>query len=376
MIRSRVEDIWNKMESTFQQSERNIVLYTGLVSKSAYDRACMKIYPMDESDLQKSNIETELLQEAIKEKKKVKLGSFFLKTDFLKVKKLANRVSAFGGTIITKNSPYHITVQVCQNDKYIKQLQKLAKIFSQNNISWRTPCAPYIYKIFDVYLLSSDLPWYEEIEDIIIDFEEYSQYIVKDYIPVWNLEKLSMMTDLRPEPIAGSSKYLHIVNGRRLEQGIRYLVADNQVELESHITKRGIEIICEEEEERAWQLYRVEDKVEETMEYEMFSNKIQNIGLNPARTVGAITRIVYGLGYEERFLLKSLESMDVCQTKDEIYSLGTESRESLLGYKYTLQLKLIFMSKKDDYLQKDILNYLVSELQRMYPEIKYIVELM
>lgn len=345
------DDIGKVLEDLEQYDKRQIVICTGLVNKSVYDKKNMRMYPIVEEDLQESNIETEVLYEAINEGWKIKLSSFFLKADYRIVKRLANRVNPFRGTIITRNIPYHITVEIRQNMKYIETIQELEVLFAKNNTPWRTPCAPYIYKMFDIYVIDSDLPWYEEIEDICIDFEEYSQYIVKDYIPVWNFEKIELVTDLRAEQVGETLQYKHVINGRRLECGTNYLVCEPQLDFTCQRTERGIEIICDEKAERVWKLYREENETATQLEYELFSNRTQNARLNAVRTIGCITRVIRGLGYEERIRAERVELTDKC-----------------------LQLKLFFKNKKNDYLQADVLHYLMDEVQRWYPEVRFIVE--
>ena len=228
--------------------------------------------------------------------------------------------------------------------------------------------------MFDIYLLSSDLPWYEEIKSIIIDFEEYTRWIVKDCIPVWNLEKMNIVTDIRPEWSPEISGYRHIINGRRLLPNTSYLLADNQIECTCHATKQGIEIYCDDEKERVWELYRVEENAMGLSEYEIFRNEICSQGLNAIRTLGGITRIIKGLGYEDRFVLKRIEPTDKCEGQKGIYSVE-EINELADCSKHEVKLKLVLKSKKNDYLQMDILSYLVSEVQRMYPEVDFIVDL-
>ncbi len=369
------EDIWKLFEDMYHEGCNSIELRTGLVKRSVFDKESMRMYPMIEDDLYETDIETGVLQEAIEEGQKIKLYSFFLKADYSIVKRLANRVNTFAGTVITKNSPYHVTVEIRQNTSYIEVLQELELIYAKNDREWKTPCAPYVYKMFDVYMVDSDLPWYEEIEDILIDFEEYSQYIVKDYMPVWNLERQEIVTDLRAEKVADSLKYRHIINGRRLDKEFHYLVADACLDFTSQVTERGIEITCEEESERVWKLYRVETEKGVVLDDEIFSNHTHNEEITAVRTIGGITRVIRGLGYEERFILERVEITNQHEAQEEVYAAG-EHRDMPYVRKYGLHLKLFFKSKKNDYLQTDVLSYLMSEVQRLYPEIRVMAELL
>lgn len=341
-----------KLADLCMQFQNQVVLRTGLVCKSTYDKEEIKLFPMIEADMSEINEKREVLQNT-------KLYSFFLKADFKMVQRLRKRVAPFIGTIITKNSPYQIKVKVCQNKKYVEEVQKLEVVFAQNNIEWKTPCIPYLNKMFDVYVIESNLPWYEEIEDIVIDFEEYTPWIVKNVMPVWNLEKLEMITDLRPERVESTLQYIHVINGRRLDQNAKYLITDTSLELTRQDTIRGIEIVCKEEKEKVWQMYRVEEQIPENSEYEIFGNKSRNDRINPVRTKGAVTRIINGLGYRERFILKRVEIGNIEE-----------------GHTGKYVLKLFFKSEVKDYLQEDILKYLITEVERLYPEMECNVELL
>lgn len=356
-------------------NERNVVLFTGLVAKQQYNRDEMKMYPVYKDVGAVEKLETEPILEILGKQEKVLMGEFFLRADYQMVKKLAERKKPFNGKIITKNLPYHVQIEVRQNKRYIQKLHELFGIFQKNRIPWRTPCAPCFFKMFEMYIIETDLPWYEEIEKIEIDFEEYKDYIDAEMIPVWNIENVSLITDVRPFREEDSGLYHHVINERRMENESQYLVIEDEVEISSCQHMKGLHILCTTGEERIWQLYRVEMNIPEKIKEKMFQNHAKNEGLCTIRTIGGIHRMIYGLGYQERFELVKVEMSTSVERKEDIYIINDEWEELLAERNGLNPLKLVFKSKVNDYLQTDILSYLVSEIQRNYPEYYCIAEL-
>lgn len=356
------------------RKQNTVVVCTGLMDKDTCQTKDARLYPVVSEDINEIKVDTKELLEAVRKKEKVKAGAFFLEADYKTVKQLSEQRQVFHGTVYTKNLPYRITVEVRPDKKYREMVKKLYDIFVQNEIPWRTLCVPYFHKMFEYFYTDTDLPWYEQIESVEIDFKEYSTYIRKGTIPVWNLEPVRVVSDQRPQMDPVQGQYRHVINPKRLQQGCMYLAAEPHLQITGCSRERGLTLFCSESKPRIWNLYCVKQDMPTGTGYEIFSNKIDNPGIHPVRTVGGITRLVSQLGYQERFELQETgleEEKRTCLT----YSMN-ESWDEEFCYENTGPvLKLKFISKAQDYLQTDVLSYLLSEIQRQYPMYHCVAEL-
>ena len=373
MMRIIPEDIIVEMSETFEGKDKSFTLYTSLVNRKGYKKEDKTLFPVFEEDFETEDLDTEILHEQLKSNK-VRLSCFFLRADYHTTRKLIERKRLFCGKIITKNSDYTIKVQVLQNLNYINKLKEMFDVCKQNQLIWRTPCAPAFFKMFDVFIVETDLPWYEEIVDVDINFEEFTHLIEKDMVPVWNLELIKLTPDIRPIYDEMLQQYHYVINRRRMKSNSQYLLANNDIEVTNCYLDSGLHFFCKEMREQSWRLYRVIKNISgESKEY-VFHNHVQNLNIHPTRTNAGVVRLVNELGYKDRFELRRVEVTDR-KIVGENYPIN-ERWEDLSKYSNAKKyLKLIFKSKSNDYWQTDVLSYLVSEVQRQYPEYCCLAEL-
>lgn len=352
------------------RKQETVVVYTGMMDKNTCLTKDAKLYPVIPEAVNEIKVETGELLEAVGKKEKVKAGTFFLEADYKMAEQLGEQRQVFHGTVYTKNLPYHITVEVRPDKRYREIVKTLYDVFVQNEIPWRTLCVPYFHKMFEYFYTDTDLPWYEQIESVEIDFEEYGSCIREEMIPVWNIEPVRVVSDQRPQMDSSRGQYRHVINPKRLQQDCTYLAAETNLQITGCSRERGLTLFCSESKPRIWNLYCVKQDVpigiNHETGYEIFGNKTKNPGIHPARTVGGIIRLVSQLGYQERFeLLKTglTEEKGTCLT----YSMNENWDEEFCYENTGPVLTLTFKSKVQDYLQTDILSYLLSEVQRQYP---------
>ncbi len=346
------KSIKEKAEQNLQSKNAAVWILCGMADRNTYSYICRHMYPVFEEDLKEDIFQTEDVLENLKNHIPVRTGSFFLEADYKVVERLKNRERPFEAIIHTKNLSYHAKLKVQCDKKYSEKINHLIQIFKQNGYEWRTPCIPYFYRMFEIFLIETSLPWYEEILSLEIDFEEYAKYIKKDWIPVWNLEKVNLVTDVRPKK-AGEGM-VHRINPKRLKKGKQYLVADMDLPDLRCVRDEGIHIYCSEKTPRTWSglLVHKEGQPDET--YEMLWNRARDTEVFPSRTLGGIRRVFLSLNTLERF-----QFMDV----------KTENK----GEKTKVVIRV--KNLKKDFIQDDIRFYIQAEMQRQYPEYEINIKL-
>lgn len=372
---NQYRNLENTMDVAFKQEEKSVVIYSGLVDKHMYDKMSKNMYPLYAEDLWDVPIETDKLLDALGRNQPWKIGSFFLEADYDIVQQLAGQERAFYGIIRTKNMSYKATVKVEVEKKYREMVKKLFFTFLHNRIPWRTLCIPYFHKMFTYYITDTDLPWYEQIESVEIQFAEYEEWVRRDMIPVWNIEPVSIMSDVRPLSVKHEMQYHHVINGRRLQADSKYLLANTNMTIMNSYRDYGLHIFSSEPRERKWELYRIGTKVEVASDYEIFSNEIKYPWISPVRTVGSVIRLLNILGYEKRFSVETVGITNKCHNASLGYSMNEIWDETLVRLKDRPVLVIQLKSKVNDYLQTDILSYLISEVQYQYPEYHCVAKL-
>ncbi len=358
---------------TNMQRDNNYTIYTDLLKNGQYNSINKGFWSIFKQTVTECKFDTTILLEQLKKQKKVKLSTFYLHGDYIKVKKLTERKKPFAGVIITEDYHYSADIIIQPNMDYIIELKHLYKVFEKNNIEWRTPCVPYFFKMFDVYITHTNLPWYEKIVDIDVDFEEYKAFIEPNSIPVWNVENIKLCTDVRPLWDEVTKKYYYVISKKRLKNNDVYLIADDDIEIIKDKEDRGIQFVSTVKREADWHLCHIDNGVE-NIGNSIFHNKIENRNICSVRTIGGIYRSVNNLGYSERFELKGVELLSGCTAQTDIYQVNRYWEELLTYSKKEKTLRLLFKNKINDYLQTDILSYIVSEIQRQYPEYCCIAE--
>lgn len=368
-------ELENRMETEYNDRNKRAVVYSGLVDKHQYSKSNTDMHPLFEEDLLDRPITTESVLAAIQENKTWKMGTFFLEADYHIVQQLAKQNRLFSAIIHTQNESYKATVQVKIDNKYRERVKELYFIFLQNGIPWRTLCIPYLHKMFAYYITDTDLPWYEQIEAVEIKFGEYEKWIRRDRIPVWNIETIGMMSDVQPSNNPQSKEYHHVINERRLQPDSKYLLADRNESIIRCYGVHELHIVSTEPMERKWELYRLGTKVDTVSEYEIFSNGLKKTCIYPVRTAGGVIRLLHALGYEERFSVENVEIKENRNEEEQVYSMNEIWDDAVCLRKDRPVLSVKLKSKVNDYLQTDILSYLISEVENQYPEYRCMAEL-
>ena len=104
--------------------------------------------------------------------------------------------------------------------RYREEVTKLHDAFSENGIEWNTVNTVLLDRFFELDL--SNIP--KEAKDLEIDFREYSTYLRKDVIPLWNVEKLTLKSREFISPSNDKVYYEHEIDIKKEEENTLMLV--------------------------------------------------------------------------------------------------------------------------------------------------------
>lgn len=311
---------------------------------------------------------------------KIVLQTIYMQCGWDPLQSLKREWRSFHGELHTSEGSFGITVRLEPNTSYIKEIEKLYGLFQTNGIPWRTINHPYVYKFFDVIGIDFEVPLHEELEikGVSIDLEEYESFKKTDWIPLWNIEKLSLKSLGFPIPATDKINYEHVVSLRKSGRDHGYLV-DAEEEVIRYIKRepQQLTIVSPREKSGNWIVWKLSQPTA-TRSFELFPQILSNrrkpnfigtyiqqhaaVVLSPAD----IARIVYSFEAAEGLELERVELRPgTDRTASQTYNMNPFIIDSLREARDKKFLRLIFRGKDDNLGNLDLVSFLVSEVQRV-----------
>lgn len=359
-------------------SNRNAAVYTSIVPRNLYDATDEYLVPMDARDVEKPQVEMSELVKCIEHQKSYQLYRILLEADYQVVQALEQENRRFRGTLITDQGRFDAVFLVEKDDYYLSLIRQLYPIFINNYIPWSTICAPYLNKIFKVSLISVE-NWDKDVEilEVQVDFEEYEKFVRYDCIPVWNISRHIEKSSSYPEPCLDHIHYKHVVFRHRLEDEADYLVGSVDFQLTNIKRVNGdLVITCEEEYPVKWMLYKLCKPMGRNYPYGVFSNKVRgdfsdilNHSYHTSiKTEAELERFISSQGYQE-ILKYSGYSLVEGPVKAESYQLDAFIEDEFQTAGRRLTMVLEFQPEhSENILNRDIMSYFVTQVQKKFPE--------
>ena len=357
------EDTWN------QQFE----IVCGIAERGKYDVTDKKMKPMLERDLKEPEISFEQVCNAIANKTELYLFSVFIKADYLKLAKLAKENIEFHGNIVTEEGEYPAVFQLKPSKEYITKMKELYQAFTANGVKWNTPCSVYLNKMFDVYLISGEMVDGESVREISVDFGEYASCIKYNTFPIWNIRKIKEKTSYFPVPCEGGKQYEHKIYRERFNQ-CDCLAVHEHAEITNLYKKDGdLVIVCEEPEITDWELVCFLQENACYYEEPLFTNKMNSWGNYAVRTMAELRKFIKNLGYESYVKLIEVEKTSEHVRTQDTYLMDSFLKDELFFAGESMTLLFQFQAETaDNYLNRDILSYIMTRVQWEYPQFQCI----
>lgn len=360
-----------QMEQNFveelRKQEEEYVIYTGISSHKTFDITEGSMFPIVEEDLKENMISTKDLREAFKAGIELKVFTVFFELDYKEIRKLTTQKRSFNGYIYTVNGEYPVTAYIQVAERYQMVIRELFKTMIQNGMPWKNMCMAYISKFFDVCLLATEIPDDEYITKIEIDFQEYAQMTKYHYFPTWNIEKVYAVSEVKKIAVVDVVQYQHYFSKKYIKNDF-YLIKDVKNLISRSDKDDEIVITTDVPNSCKWELLAIKKNVKQLSEYPLLGNKTEGTKGWSSRTIGDIHRVVKAMGYDERLNLKSVVLPKEYKSHDVLYDMNYEILQGYHHNKDMQPMVLQFEKKSEDFLQMDIMNYIVGSVQRQYPE--------
>ncbi|RFZ79593.1 normocyte-binding protein [Lacrimispora amygdalina] len=311
------------------------------------------------------------------------MSTVFLEADYLQCKQLEESKRIFHGTLSTEQGEIPATFQLSTAKRYVDNISQLYRLFCANHIPWVTVNCSYLLKFFDVYLvgIAQDSPLPENmVTKINIAYKEYEKYICLDQIPVWNIEKMLVESDDFPVPAGDKVNFEYRFDLSKVGMEHGYLV---DYDSSSIVTTRQegdfLVAVSSQEKEVQWNVTRIiqrKDTITDHYHYELLSNKQTDsfagrMALHYGTVIRTKLELMRILNSFEAGACLEFNSLHIAKTPvlGETYDMNPfimdEIRED--GDQKTMILRFKSLGQKD-FLIRDTMSFLVSQVQYIYPE--------
>ncbi len=378
------EELERRVKEDLDYDKNRYYIKTGMIEKEFFDATHHLLFPMEESDLDGNLYSMKEIQQAVAEEGAFPLMKVMLCCDFLELRRLLEAQPVFEGVIETQepDGEWKVEVHLRENREYLEKIAYLYLLFTRNGIPWQTVNAPYLYKMADVIVtgLPEGITGEEKIKQVMIQFGEYSRIIRKDVIPVWNVRRLELEGVGFPTPCEDHRNFEHQISLRQHGADHAYLVEDDRNIQTISQNGEKLRIVCETGEAKKWGIYQIRSSEEQKIDRytfpvmengreESFAEKYQRKWNQQIRTRMELTRFIKGFGLEDYVSYQHCQIEDQFPSRQETYSMNFFVQDEIRDKEAQKKLVLYFRpGQKEDWLQRDILSFLVSEVQRVYPE--------
>lgn len=355
----------------------------GIMEREYVDLSHHLLSPMGDEDSQRKEYKMPEIMEQLQERGRCLVRTYFMEYDYLGIEKLLEKCR-FGGRIWTESGDYPAEFTVCRKEEYLQEISRLYKVFVSNGIPWQTVNAPYLYKFVDVYLtgIPKEVETAKMITKIEPDLEEYAQWAKEDFIPIWNIRKLKMDSVGFPVPCEDHKSYEHIISIREYGNEHVYLIDDTARIHSIRQKENRLILMGEEAKARKWNIYMIrngQNRRFDRFTYPLMTNQrkdefLERFGRRQGvrvRTEGELSRFIGGYGMEGYVEYAGYEILDRKKGErvTETYPMNGFILDEIRENEYRKHLLLLFRKKGgQDFLIRDIMSFLVSEVQLLYGE--------
>lgn len=367
------QDKYKKLEDSLDNEieacNGNFEIVTGIVDRKMFDVTNDNMQLMKAEDIEEKKVDLGEVLKALEEEKVIFLFTIFIKADYLLIKEIADAKRTFKGVIKTSEGEYNAQFEISRNKEYLNQIESLYTVFLNNKIQWETVNAAYLFKMFDVTLISAEKIEGEEIDEITIDFEEYERYILYDYVPIWNLQTKVIKTSVYPKACIDQIHYEHLIYKEKLDDGEFIICNEGIALINIQRIKEDLVITCREKNPVNWKMYQLITSPSVKFEEALMNNQSSITKGLRVRTKLELEKFIISLGYSNYMELKSISTQDGYMKSVDTYNMDEFIEDEILLKNNNNSLIFYFEPKdREYYLNRDIMSYLVSRLQWEYPE--------
>lgn len=373
----------NKLEqhilSEVQNRESDFPIYIGIVNSRFYDASDGFLTPICSEDI---NQDHPMVSECLDTKEPVPVERVFLRQNTQETLRFEQDGSVYHGTVTVEKGTFPATFSIKRSQRYLNKIEHLYHIFHANHIPWSTVCAAYLYKMFDIYLSDAEgMDQYigEKILAVSVDFGTYDPFLQRGMLPLWNLKNIKVSTSMYPSPCVDHIHYEHRIFAHRLTPDCNYLVANLDRVLQNvRLVDGDMLITCQEKGPANWELIQVNPESRK-LRYEYqplvnqpaasFASNLSSLYQQGVKTRGELRRVILSFGYDSVVSFQNVE-LGIPENKiPETYDMDQFITDELRKREKQETMILHFTAADPgNFLNMDIMSFLVTKAQKLFPE--------
>lgn len=381
------ERIFNEIPDEGQKS----VLYFAVSPRDQIDPIDDFLYPVFPEEAAEPQFDLKEMAEKLAAHETVPLFPIFLECPYPKICELLNSPRLYQGELVTTTGKYPIQIKLEPSLKYAGEIERLYQVFQRNGIPWKTVNNPYANKFFEVGLTGFETAIEplgdSEVKEISFDLGEFEPYKKSNVILLWNIERLLLKTSGYPVPALDNVNFEHPVAIAKYGTEHQYLVDEDEQSVK-YISRSAEEltVVAPEQRNGMWHILKITQPGVDMKKYPfpVLSNQrktgfitgfAQKQG-NVIHTKGEIIRLVNVFTDTADFELLGITILDRREGQYHTYDCNHFIIDDIRVANDKKVLRLQFKTARpEDFLRYDLLSFLVSEVQRYFPEYDCVGEL-
>jgi len=378
-IKSEYDALEHRIFAESLNIKRMPDVVTCVVSADEYDVTDAFMRPFFEEDLQQVKVDGQEMITAVKTGKDFFLYTVMIQEDYLELKNFLQENRTFKGTIENEYSETPARFVLKPNHRYRKKIEELYDIAKLNFLAWRGVNAPYLYKMFDVYVVDVE-EWDDQLEvkKITVEFDEFADKILLKPLPLWNAKEVVIKANSYPQPAIDRKYYEHYLYKAQFNSEREYLLKKSDT-IVRHIRRENgdLYINCDSDLPGDWDFYEFsyganpknyKTPLMTNAQDKTFSRDLAEYFGQRIKTRTELVRFLKSFKCSE--YLTFIDAKIHRDRKD----FETYSTEAFIDFEYrTGDREQIFEISfrphdEDFYLNRDIMSFLVTEVQHIFPE--------
>jgi len=384
----------NEIEQKYEKLEQRVLgelpqryemfsVYTTVLPRRYLGVGHAYLSPVVSEEAQEKKLDTGELIKALCSNEQPVIETVFCEADYLRCRQLDLDRPVLDGAFVINTVRYPFKCWLKRAKRYAEQIQVLHTAFLRNNIPWSTINSTYHNKFYDVCLIEpANIPIGTKIlpEQIDIDFGPYTDVVHRQLIPVWNVDKYRVLSDDNPVPVVDTVHYEYRFDLDRFGKDCGFLVDhDNIFILDSRQDERNLVITSSMNKDLQWYLFRLRPRQDSAMDvfpYPVLTNaKKETIAaqlmIESNRIIACKDELreIVEIYVDSRYVLLGDLFFSGSSVTGETYDMNPFIRDEVRDPAFRRTLVFAFYAdNRDLFYIRDIISFLVSVMQMVYPD--------
>lgn len=397
IVSSSVVELYKHIKTEYDALEKRVFeqspkatrmpdVITCVIPAEKYDLTDENMKPIFTEDLKKIKVNAQEMIYAVQNGKEFFLHTCMIKADFLELKKLLQSNRKFKGVIENEYGETPAEFILKPNERYRKKAEELYKIAKLNYLPWRSLNLSYLYKLFDVYVVKIE-EWDDQLEvkKVSIEFDEFAEKILYHPLPLWNINEVTIKANSYPQPAVDRKYFEHYLYQKQFQPNHEYLLKKSDFAIRNIFWKEGdMYIICDSDLPGDWDFYEFcpapdkknyENPLMSNEQDKTFSRDMIEYFGQRIKTRTEVIRFFNSFKCTE--YIKFVDAKVTNRQKN----FETYSMEKFIDYEYRTgdraqTLEFSFRPADEDfYFNRDLMSFLIAEMQHLFPEYKCVGKL-